>query len=245
MPATTWYDSDTEFPDVRFGYVATDDILILANGSKGFEIEDDEQYRERLFEAAEAGRKNASASRPGIKNAVLAVAGVSYVTVNTNRGIETDADGLPGKSVQVFVAGGDSDAIAQAIYDAAAAECGFYGNTSGTATDGTTTETVYFTRQSFQLVYVSVSGDTWDAETTGKPDDYESVAKSVITGYFSQLEMGRDVFAGQISARLITAFPTMTDVTVTVGTSESPTGKTVPISSGVVAVTDSTSVVVS
>ena len=245
MPATTWYDSDTEFPDVRFGYVATDDILILANGSKGFEIEDDEQYRERLFEAAEAGRKNVSASRPGIKNAVLAVAGVSYVTVNTNRGIETDADGLPGKSVQVFVAGGDSDEIAQAIYDAAAAEFGFYGNTSGTATDGTTTETVYFTRQSFQLVYVSVSGDTWDAETTGKPDDYESVAKSVITGYFSQLEMGRDVFAGQISARLVTAFPTMTDITVTVGTSESPTGKTVPISSGVVAVTDSTSVVVS
>jgi fructoselysine-6-P-deglycase FrlB-like protein len=94
---------------------------------------------------------------------------VSHVTVNTNRGIETDADGLPGKSVQVFVAGGDSDAIAQAIYDAAAAECGFYGNTSGTATDGTTTETVYFTRQSFQLVYVSVSGDTWDTETTGKP----------------------------------------------------------------------------
>ncbi len=57
--------------------------------------------------------------------------------------------------------------------------------------------------------------------------------------------MGRDVFAGQISARLVTAFPTMTDVTVTVGTSESPSGKTVPISSGVVAVTDSTSVVVS
>lgn len=53
--------------------------------------------------AAEAGRKNVSASRPGIKNAVLAVAGVSYVTVNTNRRIETDSDGLPGKSVQVLL----------------------------------------------------------------------------------------------------------------------------------------------
>ncbi len=85
MPATTWYDSDTEFPDVRFGYVATDDILILANGSKGFEIEDDEQYRERLFRSGGGRAKECQRIKTGHKNAVLAAAGVSHVTVNTNR----------------------------------------------------------------------------------------------------------------------------------------------------------------
>ncbi|HIC8437250.1 TPA: baseplate J/gp47 family protein [Citrobacter braakii] len=244
IPATVFYQSDTEFPQALFGYVATDEILVLANGLKGFLIEDDEQYRDRLQDAAAAGRVSVSSSRPGIKAAILAVTGVTFASVESNRGIETNAEGIPGKSIQCFVAGGNNDAIAQAIYDAAAAECGFYGDISGTATDGAITETVYFSRQSFQLIYVSVSGDVWDAETTGRPADYISIAKNTIQAYFSQLSVGKDVFSGQIYARLLTAFPTMTDVTVKVGTSASPTGNHVPIGSGVIAVTDSNSVAV-
>lgn len=244
IPATAFYQSDTEFPQALFGYIATDDILVLANGLKGFLIEDDEQYRERLQAAAAAGRVNVSSSRPGIKNAVLAVTGVTFASVETNRGIDTNSEGIPGKSIQVFVAGGSNNAIAQAIYDAAAAECGFYGNVSGTATDGNVMETVYFSRQSFQLVFVDVSGDVWDSETTGRPADYISIAKNTITAYFSQLDVGRDVFAGQIYARLLTAFPTLTDVSVKVGTAASPTGSHVSIGSGIVAVTDTNSVTV-
>lgn len=244
IPATAFYQSDTEFPQALFGYVATDDILVLANGLKGFLIEDDEDYRIRLQAAASAGRVSVSASRPGIKNAVLAVPGVTFATVERNRGIDTNTDGIPGKSIQVFVAGGEVDAIAQAIYEAAAGECGFYGDVSGTATDGAVTETVYFSRQSFQLVYVAVSGDVWDPETTGRPADYESVAKNTATAFVAQLGVSKDVYSGQIYARLITAFPTLTDVTVNVGTAANPTGKHVSVGSGIVAVTDNTSVTV-
>lgn len=244
IPATAWYQSDTEFPQALFGYVATDDILVLANGMKGYLIEDDETYRERLQAAAAAGRVNISSSRPGIKNAILAVDGVTYADVEVNRGFQTNAAGIPGKSIQAFVAGGADNDIAQAIYDAAAGECGFYGDVSGTATDGTTTETVYFSRQSYQLIYVSVSGDKWDAETTGKPADYVSVAKNTIAAYFSQLQVGRDVFAGQIYARLLSAFPTLTDVTVKVGKTATPTDNTVAIGSGIIAVTNNSSVAV-
>lgn len=117
IPAVAYYQSDTEFPAVLFGYVATDEILVLANGVKGYLIEDDESYRVRIQAAAAAARVNISASRPGIKNAVLAVSGVSYASVEVNRGINTNAEGIPGKSIQVFVAGGDDNAIAQAIYE--------------------------------------------------------------------------------------------------------------------------------
>lgn len=244
IPATAYYQSDTEFPGVLFGYVANNDILVLANGVKGYLIEDDESYRERIQAEAAAARANISASRPGVKNAVLAVSGVSYASVETNRGINTNAEGIPGKSIQVFVAGGNDDDIAQAIYDAAAAECGFYGDVSGTATDGEVTETVYFSRQSFQLIYVDVSGDVWDGETTGRPADYISVTKNTITAYFSQLTPGKDVFSGQIYARLLTAFPTLTDVTVKIGTTSPPTDKHVPVGNGIIAVTDSNSVTV-
>lgn len=244
IPATAWYQSDTEFPQALFGYVATDEILVLANGMKGYLIEDDETYRERLQAAAAAGRVNISSSRPGIKNAILAVDGVTYADVEVNRGFQTNAAGIPGKSIQAFVAGGADNDIAQAIYDAAAGECGFYGDVSGTATDGTTTETVYFSRQSYQLIYVSVSGDKWDAETTGKPADYVSVAKNTIAAYFSQLQVGRDVFAGQIYARLLSAFPTLTDVTVKVGKTATPTDNTVAMGSGIIAVTNNSSVAV-
>lgn len=242
VPAEAYYQSVTEFPQALLGYLATDDILVLANGLKGFLIEDDEAYRLRIQAAAASGRANVSSSRPGIRNAVIAVPGVTFASVEVNRGIETNASGIPGKSVQVFVSGGNANDIAQAIYEAAAGECGFYGDVSGTATDGYVTETVYFSRQSFQLIFVAISGDTWDSETTGKPNDYESVAKNVVTAYIAHLGVGKDVFSGQIYARLLTAFPTMTDVTVKVGTAASPTANHVAIANGIVAVTDLSSI---
>ncbi|WP_432467761.1 baseplate J/gp47 family protein [Enterobacter roggenkampii] len=245
IPATAWYQSDTEFPQALFGYIATDDILVLSNGFKGYLIEDDEIYRPRIQAAAAERRVSISSSRPGIRNAILAVDGVTYADVEVNRGFQTNADGVPGKSIHAFVAGGADNDIAQAIYNAAAGECGFYGDVSGTATDGTTTETVYFSRQSYQLVYVSVSGAVWDAETTGKPADYLSVAKNTVTAYFSQLQVGRDVFAGQIYARLLSALPTLTDITVKVGKTSTPADKTVAIGSGIIAVTNNSSVAVS
>ncbi|HEY2452859.1 MAG TPA: baseplate protein [Scandinavium sp.] len=240
MPVVAYYDSETVFPVVDYGDVVSDDVLVLANGSQGFLIEDDESYRARLKAAAAARKTAIGASRPGIKASVLAVEGVSFCSVNVNRGIDTDANGLPGKSVQVFVAGGTDNDVAQAIYNAAAGEAGTYGGSFGTATDGDTTETMYFTRQAYQSVYVAVSGDTWDAETTGKPADYNTVTRSVIEDYFTSLIVERDVFAKQIEASLMVAMPTLTDITVMVGTTTNPTGRTVPIASGVIAVTNDT-----
>ncbi|VFS25961.1 Uncharacterized homolog of phage Mu protein gp47 [Enterobacter cancerogenus] len=238
MPVVAWYDSETVFPVVDYGDVVSDDVLVLANGSQGFLIEDDESYRARLKAAAAAKRTTKGASRPGIKAAVLAVEGVSFCSVNVNRKIETDENGLPGKSVQVFVAGGSDDDVAQAIYDAAAGEANTFGGTFGTATDGETTETMYFTRQAYQSVYVAVSGDVWDAETTGKPVDYTSVARAVIEDYFTSLIVGRDVYARQIESSLMVALPTLIDITVNVGVTSSPSGRSVSVADGVIAVTN-------
>lgn len=247
MPAIAYYQSETIFPSVQFGYDTNDDtVLILANGIQGFTIEDDEAYRARLMARAASGRVIVSASRPGIGNAIRAVPGVTFASVEVNRTLVTDANGIPGKSIQCFVAGGDDTAVAQAIYDAAAGECGFYGDISATATDsdGTTTETVFFSRQAFQLIYVAVSGDTWDAESTGKPDDFDPIAISTVVAYFAQLQPGGDIFARRIEAALLTAFPTMTDVTVLVDTVTPPALTMVSINNGVVGVIDNDSVTV-
>lgn len=238
MPVVAWYDSQTDFPVADYGDVVSDDILVLANGRQGFLIEDDESYRARLKAAAAARKSSIGASRPGIKASVLAVDGVSFCTVTVNRGIETDENGLPGKSVQVFVAGGTDNDVAQAIYDAAAGEANTYGTSYGTATDGETTETMYFTRQAYQSVYVAVSGDVWDKETTGKPDDYYSVTRAVIGDYFTSLIEGRDVYAKQIESSLVVSMPTLTDITVYVGTTPEPADRFVAISTGVIAVTN-------
>lgn len=237
VPFSALYRSETDFPVVDYGDKVSDDILILSNGSPGYIIEGDESYRARLQARANARRANISASRPGIKTSVLGVDGVSYCSVNTNRGIETDANGLPGKSIQVFVSGGADDDVAQAIYNAAAGEAGTHGETFGTATDGETTETIYFTRQAYQLTYVSASGMQWDRESTGQPADFYTVARTVIEDYFTGLIVGRDVFAKQIEARLMTAIPTLTDITVKVGTAPNPTETSAPVADGVIAVT--------
>ncbi|EJX8471016.1 baseplate protein, partial [Salmonella enterica] len=68
--------------------------------------------------------------------------------------------------------------------------------------------------------------------------------KNIITAYFAQLTPGKDVFAGQIYARLLSAFSTLTDVTVKIGITSPPADKHVSVGSGIIAVTDSTSVTV-
>ncbi|HGE8287207.1 TPA: baseplate protein [Serratia marcescens] len=244
MPATAFYQSQSEFPTVDYGDVISDDILALAAGSKGFLIESDDDYRVRLQARANARSIGVGASRPGIKASVLAVDGVGYCSVNTNRGIETNADGLPGKSVQVFVAGGDDDAVAQAIWNAVAGEAATFGTSFGTATDGDVTETMYFSRREYQLIYVALSAPVWDAETGGQPNDYYTVARTVVDDYFSNIPVGRDVFANQIYARLLTAFPSLTDIDVAVGLKSSPTGKTVSVPDGVVAVTSADAITI-
>lgn len=235
-PAQGVYQSDTVFPSVQYGDIVSDDILVLSAGLTGYLIEGDDSYRRRLQAAAAARSIGAGASRPGIRRAVSAVLGVTFCDVVVNRGVNTDVNGLPGKSVHVFVAGGTDNAIAQAIWTAAAGEVNTFGVSFGIATDGESSETMYFDRQAFQLVYVSVSKPIWDHEVSDEPDDWIPAARAIVQDYFSGLGVGRDVFAGQIRARLVVAFPALTDVTVFVDMVTPPASSTVPVGSGVVAV---------
>ncbi|MNB60031.1 hypothetical protein D3C81_31650 [compost metagenome] len=245
MSVTAYFDSDTYFPVVSYGDVVSDDVLVLTTGTQGYRIENDELYRARLQAEAASRKKASSASRPGIRDAILAVDGVSYCAVNTNRGIQTDSDGLPGKSVQAFVAGGSDDAVAQALWEACAGECGTFGTSHGTATQGDVSETMYFTRQAFQSVFASVSGAVWDPEGGGQPDDYYATARTIISDYFTALVPGRDVYGKQIESRLIVSFaPLLTDITVNVGVAANPTGRVVSVADGVIAVTTGSQIVI-
>lgn len=84
--------------------------------------------------------------------------GILDVNVIQNRGDAVDANGLAGHSFEAIVTGGDSNEIAQAIWNNFPFGIGIQGNTSGTAIDKAgVLQIVPFTRTVEVPIYVTVS----------------------------------------------------------------------------------------
>lgn len=75
--------------------------------------ETDDEFRTRYTQSIAGGGGGTSES---ILGAVLGVSGVRAATVINNRSINTDADGRPPKSYQVYALGGDEQEIVEAIF---------------------------------------------------------------------------------------------------------------------------------
>ena len=116
-----------------------------------------------------------------IIGAVQQVVGVSYTGGLNNTSTGT-VDGVPGGAIEVVVEGGDSVAVAQAIYDHLP---------PGTQTFGTdfepivtalgTTLDVYFTRPIDIEVYLQATLSTTGTEYTATPDIVALVAATLLT----------------------------------------------------------------
>ncbi len=120
----------------------------------GSDAEEDEDLRiRRETELARTG----AAAVDAIRADVLAVTGVTSVTVFENATDVTDSDGIPPHAFEVLVLDGADDDIAQAIWDSEAAGIGDHGSSSGTAVDDDgNNRTVYFSRPTEVPLYIDV-----------------------------------------------------------------------------------------
>jgi uncharacterized phage protein gp47/JayE len=189
-------------------------VTNLEDADLGAEVENDTSLRLRR-EAELAAPGNATAD--AIRAAVLRVNAdtndpVTACRVFTNETLITDGDGLPGKSVEVLVLGGEDDtdpagdvsdpeaSVAAAVWSSVAAGIETYGTTTVSITDAAgNARTVKFTRPTDVDIFVRVDV-TYDASEF--PDDGEDQIKEAIAAFDESFVIGYDVTAWKMGSTL-------------------------------------------
>lgn len=187
--------------------------------------ETDEELRDR---ATSASGKGGAATIDALIGTALNVTGVTSVTLFEN---DTDTDntgsgGLPPVSFELVINGGDTEDIAQAIFDEKAATARDYGGANGTDTTDTATAindqqfTIHFSRPTVQTVDISLDL-VHDGTYAGDKKVRDAIVKyiggtdtdgSPVVG----LDVGEDVNINRLESRIM-------DVTGVVGVDSSDT----------------------
>lgn len=141
----------------------------------------------------------------GIATSDSILQAVRHVTnVQTASIIENDQDvavnGLPPKSFQVTVVGGEHNAIAQAIWDTKPVGILSYGNTIGQATDADgNTHPIKFQLPDGRYAWVDLTYSIDTEETQNfLPADIPEEIKKAIKTYGATLEVGGDIIPNRI-----------------------------------------------
>lgn len=126
----------------------------------------------------------------GIQGAIANVSGVTQCKVYENDTSETDADGIPGHSICAVVYGGDSEAVAKAIFLKKTAGAGTYGTTEVKLTDSEGVgHTIKFYRPTIVHVAISVTIEP----LSGYVSTYADEIKAEIFDYVNSLGIGATV----------------------------------------------------
>lgn len=175
------------------GWVGIDNPV---DASTGTDRESDTDYRRRLL--ASDGTVNGLATQAAIKRVVMAVPGVSAVTVLVNNKMYNDTAGQVPKSYQVVVNGGQPSAIVEAIYNAGGAGIETYGTEQDTYRDADgSLHIIYFSTPTAVEYTVKVKISFLDAEETLTPT-YDSIIKQAVREYFASLSLGEDIVPQRI-----------------------------------------------
>lgn len=105
-------------------------VINYAAGITGRDMESDAEVRMNLA----ARQRQATANEAAIENAILAVSGVKYARVYSNRGI-VEVAGRPPKSFEAVAVGGEDQEIAGVIFDKGPAGIEAFGSTRKTVKD--------------------------------------------------------------------------------------------------------------
>lgn len=166
-----------------------DSVSNALDADYGREQETDAELRlRRASLLASQGKGTVDAIRAD----VASVADVESVFTFENTTLITDGDGLPGKSFEVVVLGGDEDEIAQAIWDSKPAGISAYGATTGTAVDTLGDDRIVgFTRPTEKLIYIGVSATTGEGWVPALSADF---AQAIVDYAEANLGIGDDVY---------------------------------------------------
>lgn len=195
-----------------------DNIASVTNEKRaggGQDNETDEEFRDRIIieNVAKPG-----ATENGIKSALKNLSGVRQVNFVYNKEGVTDKYGNPPYSVNIYVLGGDSQEIAQALYDNVAAGSNLTGNQSVTINDVNGFPTVIkFSFANEIQVFVKVkirTNDKWNNDS-----DVESLKQEIVDN-INQLEMGKTVYSTKLYS-IIYNYDGIEEAVVSAGTSQS------------------------
>jgi len=171
-------------------------VTNLGPATTGREIETDTDYRNRQ---ATAPSTYGSGTVGSLQADLLAISGVSQVTVFENTSDFYDSLGLPPHSFEAVVRDGSlvaNDVIAQVLWDNKPAGIPTYGLNTGTATDTLgQARLVYFTRPTAKNVDLYFTAVTLPGYN---PTTQNPLIQAAITAYLSGLRIGEDVVVNRI-----------------------------------------------
>ena len=173
-------------------------VYNYAAGEPGEDLESDESLRVRRSAAARA--RKSRATDPAIEAALLDVRGVSSALVKSNRGFVPDSDGIPGKSFNSLVVGGNDNDIAKCIYENQPSGIQSYGNTSVNITDSHGIEQqISFSRPTPVYLWVKVTYSLYDEEAFPGQD---VVKDALVEWAEKEYTLGKDIISTRINQGL-------------------------------------------
>ena len=187
-----------ELDTIAVGVSGWNSVYNYVAGDPGEDLESDESLRVRR--AAAARVRKSRATDPAIEAALLDVRGVSSALVKSNRGFATDSDGIPGKSFNSLVIGGNDNEIAQCIYENQPSGIQSYGNTSVNITDSHGIEQqISFSRPTPMYLWVKVTYSLYDEEAFPGQD---VVKDALVEWAEKEYTLGKDIISTRINQGL-------------------------------------------
>ena len=183
-----------ELDTIAVGVSGWNSVYNYVDGDPGEDLESDESLRVRR-EAAAKVRKS-KATDPATEAALLDVPGVTTARVFSNRGFDTNADGVPGKSFISLVVGGTDADVARCIYENQPSGIQSWGNTTVNVTDSHGFEQqISFSRPTPKYLWVKFYYHVYDEEVF--PGE-EAIKKAMVEWAEKQYTMGKDVIPTRI-----------------------------------------------
>lgn len=209
-------------PIKAVGTPAIAEVYIVTEWVAGRDVETDEDFRLRI---AKLGVSKGAATKPTIEATVRDVNGVTSASVVENITRDFDSEGRPPKSYEVYVDGGETPAIAEALW--ASKPCGIetYGDISGQVTDENgDIHVVNFSRFSNKFGWVKVTYEINEEEIL--PENHEYLIRQAVVDKGNSLERGEDLeatkFYGAIYSKVQGVYVNLVETAITNTATETP-----------------------
>nr|PZN76337.1 MAG: hypothetical protein DIU57_17435 [Pseudomonadota bacterium] len=198
--------------------VGWESVINLEDAILGRNRETDEELRARREATL---RAVGSGTFESLRAALLLLPGVRQVSLFENTSMETDAAGLPPKSFEAVIQGGDDETIFREIWRRKPAGILAHGTEVGQVEDshGFLHE-VRFSRPVEVPIYISIK----IRKGSAYPADGSDRIKAALVTYGQSLEIGQHVIAARLYPVIFSAAPGILDVPLlAIGTAPNPT----------------------
>ena len=189
-------------------------VINLEAADEGRERETDEELRVRRYESVSIiGASTQNAITANVRN--LEAVTAAFIIENDTF---ATVDGIPAKSFETVVEGGDEQTIAQTIFDYKPVGIKPHGTITRTVVDGDGNSVIVrFSRPVDVFIRVEVDYTTYTEETL--PSTAEDAIKTAVITYGNTLNIGKDVIPKRFYGGIYAAVDGLDDVTVRVSKS--------------------------